>query len=177
MNTLKYSNIDFNFKKCTIENIDEICEIQEIAFQNLTDTNLLRRNTREVLQTCLFDPHYTLGVFHKDKLIAFAVLYDGQNTIENIGRDIGIAEENLNFVVNFKLVIVLPDYRGNGLQQELIHKLEAIAKANNKRIMCATISPFNTYSIKNFERSGFKFHSKKTKYGNLERCIYYKNLN
>lgn len=176
MKILKIPDTDFIFRKCTIQDIDDICKIQELAFQALTDSNLLRRNSKEVLQTCLEEPHYTLGVFHKEKLIAFAILYDGGNTDENIGRDIEIPEEKLSSVVNFKLVIVLPEYRGNKLQQKLIYKLEEIAKENGKKIMCATISPLNSFSLKNFEDAGFKFHSQKIKYNNLKRCIYYKKL-
>ncbi len=173
---MKYADDEFEFKKCSLSDLDSICEIQNIAFANLTNKDLLRRNTRETLGECLEDPHYTMGVFHDKRLVAFAILYDGGTGPENIGHDIGIPESELNNVINFKLVIVLPEYRGNKLQQKLIFKLEQIARENGKRLICATVSPLNLYSYKNFEEAGFKFHSNKTKYNGLSRNIYYKEI-
>lgn len=173
---LKYSDNAFEFRKCTLQDLDPICEIQEIAFANLDNDEILRRNSREMLADCLDEPHYTMGVFHKNVLIAFAVLFDGGDGSENIGKDMGISGDELNSVINFKLVIVLPEYRGNNLQQKLISRLEKIAKEKNKRIICATVSPLNTHSGQNFKKAGFKFHSNKTKYNGLNRDIYYKNL-
>lgn len=176
MNNLKYSDETFSFKKCTIKNLEEICKIQEIAFENLDNKELLRRNSREMLEACFYEPHYVLGAFHKEKLVAFAILFDGGKTDENIGKDIGVSEENLSSVINFKLVIVLPEYRGNRLHIKLIYELEKVAIAKGKKLMCATVSPMNVHSSKNFEKAGFIFHSKKMKYSGLERNIYYKEL-
>ncbi len=173
---LKYSDSEFEFKECSIKDIDAICEIQEKAFENLQNSNLLRRNSREMLERCLKKPHYTLGAFHNEKLIAFAILYDGETTTENIGYDIGVKGDELISVANIKLIIVLPDYRGNGLQVKLVSKLEKVAQDNGKKILCATVSPDNAYSIKNFEQLGYVFYSQKEKYGGLVRNIYYKKI-
>ena len=121
---LKYSGDAFEFRKCTLENLDSICEIQEIAFKNLQNEDILRRNSREMLAACLDEPHYTLGVFYENVLVAFAILFDGGKSAENIGWDIGVSEQDINSVINFKLVIVLPEFRGNKLQKRLISKLE-----------------------------------------------------
>lgn len=173
---MSLKNIEFQFKKCTEEDIERICELQEIAFLHLDNTDLLRRNSREMLENCLREPHYTIGAFHEDVLAAFCILYDGENTSENIGKDIGIADSELRLVANIKLVIVLPQYRGNGLQQKLISFLEKVAVEKGKKILCATVSPDNTVSIKNFEAVGFEFHSSKVKYGGLRRNIYLKSI-
>lgn len=174
---LKYSGDAFEFRKCTLENLDSICEIQEIAFRNLQNEDILRRNSREMLAACLDEPHYTLGVFYENVLVAFAILFDGGKSAENIGWDIGVSEQDINFVINFKLVIVLPEFRGNKLQKRLISKLEEIAREKNKKIICATVSPLNSHSCENFKATGFKFHSNKTKYNGLNRDIYFKELN
>lgn len=174
---MKFSDNEFIFKKCTIDHINSICKIQEEAFAHLDDPDILRKNSREVLSECLIEPHYTLGSFYHNKLIAFAILYDGGKSEENIGYDIDIEDSMLNLVANIKLVIVLPEYRGNGLQKKLILKLEKIAKEKDKKILCATVSPKNNFSIRNFELLGYKFHSCKIKYGGLKRNIYFKIIN
>lgn len=173
---MKYTDNEFEFKKCEMKDLDAICKIQEIAFENLENTNLLRRNTKEMLEKCLNDPHYTLGAFHNGNLVAFAILYDGQKTVENIGLDIGIDGDELNAVANVKLVIVLPNYRGNGLQNKLVFQLEQIAKFKGKKLLCATVSPENIYSIKNFEKLGYKVNTQKEKYNGLVRNIYCKEI-
>ncbi len=173
---MKYPDSEFEFRQCKESDLDQILFIQEEAFRNLDNTDLLRRNTPEMLTACLDEPHYTLGVFHQDKLIAFGILYDGLQSEENIGNDIGISEDNLSEVINFKLVIVLPDYRGNSLQKKIINHLSEKAVEKGKKIICATVSPDNVHSIRNFENAGFILHCVKTKYGGLKRNIYYKNL-
>jgi GNAT superfamily N-acetyltransferase len=173
---LKFPENVFKFKRCTIEDIDFICNLQETTFSHLEDKSILRYNSRKMLAACISDPHFTMGVFHEEKLIAFAMLFDGKNSDENIGKDLEIPDEKLKFVINFKLVIVSPEYRGNGLQLKLIDKLEKIAKDKGKKLICTTTSPFNTHSSDNFLKAGFVFHSSVVKYNGLDRNIYYKKL-
>ncbi len=176
MRKIKLNADEILFKKCTEENIAEICDLQETAFKYMENTDILRRNSREMLFSCLLEPHYTLGAFYMGKLIAFAVFYDGGKTDENIGRDIEIETSQLDYVANMKLIIVSPEYRGNGLQRLLMCKIEEYAKSKGKKILCGTVSPDNVYSCKNFELMGYKYHSTKIKYSNLTRNIYFKEI-
>ena len=168
--------MDFEFKKCTENDIDRILEIQDEAFSLINDREILRRNSKEMLLSCLKYPHYTLGAFYEGKLVAFAILYSGEFTEENLGYDLGLEGEALMTVANVKLVIVSPEYRGNGLQVKLTEKLETEAKIRGFRILAATISPVNKYSIKNFEKSGYEFTLEKVKYDGLLRHIYTKTI-
>lgn len=173
---MKLNETDILFEKCTYRNIEEICELQEVAFRHLENKNLLRRNSREMLESCLNAPHYTLGAFFEEKLIAFAVLFDAGQTEENIGQDIGLEGDELNDAVNMKLIIVSPEYRGNGLQKKLMAYLEAIAKEKGKKIICGTVSPENIYSCNNFIALDYKLKTTKIKYDGLERNVYCKNI-
>lgn len=167
---------EFTLAPCDATHLDAICELQEEAFLHLTNPDLLRRNARETLALCLVAPHFTLGAFHQGRLVAFAMLYDGGDTDENIGKDIGIAEKDLSTVMNMKLVIVSPDFRGNGLQVRLMLALESVAAARGKRLLCGTADPANIYSCRNFLKAGYTFHSRKQKYGGLIRDIYCKEI-
>ena len=75
-----------------------------------------------------------------------------------------------------KLIIVSPEYRGNGLQGKLMARLEAVAVEKGKKLICATVSPLNSFSCNNFIKSGYAFHSTKEKYGGLLRSIYVKRI-
>lgn len=173
---MKIPKKDFEFKKCCLENLDEICQIQEEAFEALDDASLLRKNSRDSLQSCLDEPHYTLGAFYKGVLAGFAVLFDPKLTNENIALDAGFSEDIAKNTVNFKLVIVRPLYRGNGLQTEFIERLENLAKEKGFQKIFATVSPNNEYSKNNFLKNGYIFHSQKVKYNGLIRNIYYKDI-
>lgn len=173
---MKLSKDAFEFKKCTLKDLDEICLIQEEAFKAMADESLLRRNSRETLQKCLNEPHYTLGAFHGNTLAGFAILFNPMLTDENIALDAGFPENEAKNTVNFKLVIVRPDYRGNGLQAEFIKRLERLAEEKGFNKIFATVSPNNEYSKNNFLNNGYIFHSQKEKYGGLLRNIYYKSI-
>lgn len=130
---MKYNIEEFEFRQCDEKHLEDILQLQKEAFFTLPDKTLLRYNPPELLERCLNDPNYTLGVFHDNKLIAVGVLFDGGLTDSNLGKDIGLAEEELCNVINAKLFIVSGKYRGNGLQQLLIEKLAKKAKEKGKK--------------------------------------------
>ncbi len=173
---IKLNDSDIQFKRCTSANLADICFLQDLAFSHLNNEDLLRKNSIKTLQICLNDPHYTLGAWYGNQLIAFAILYDAGKTEENLGYDIDIKKEDLNDVINMKLIIVSPFFRGNGLQTKLTTKLEEIAKIKGKKIVCLTISPENIYSQKNAIALNYQLYKTKVKYNNLKRNIYYKLL-
>ena len=176
MQKIKIKPEEFVLAPCDKRQLSAICALQEEAFAHMENPDILRRNSRETLAACLAEPHYTLGAFHGDRLAAFAMLYDGGSTEENIGRDIGLPAEELDGVMNMKLVIVSPDYWGNGLQVRLMLALESVAAARGKRLLAGTASPANEHSCRNFLKAGYAFHSRKVKYGGLVRDIYCKKI-
>ena len=153
----------------------DLLALQENAFEHLENPELLRRNSEDVFLDCLLN-HYTLGVFYENKLIAFAILYFGKETSENIGYDLDLTGEEVLKVANVKLIIVHSDHRGNGLQRRLIKELEKEAKRKKYKILACTVSPFNKYSIHNFLQSGFSLYKQKPKYNGLIRNIYFKKI-
>ncbi len=173
---MKLQESQIEFKPCDISHLDDICALQELAFAHLDNPDLLRRNSEEMLQSCLSDPHYTLGAFYEGSLIAFAMLYDAGESAENIGHDLGLAGAELQRVINMKLIIVSPDYRGNGLQKKLMTALENLAKEKGKEFICGTVSPDNSYSCRNFIALGYEQKGTKIKYGGLKRNVYCKTL-
>ncbi len=167
--------ITFKFKKLDNSYLDDLISIQDEAFKFIENEEILRKNSRSVLLDCLTN-HYTLGAFHKNKLVAFSILFFGKDTKENLGHNLDLDSSLLSSVVNVKLIIVKKHYRGHSLQFIFINKLEKIAKTMGYKILAATISPLNIYSIKNFLKADFIFHKETLKYGGLKRNIYYKTI-
>lgn len=172
--TLILSGKTAEIRQCTPEDLPQILQMQEKTIAELTNKDILRKNTEETLLACLNPPHYTLGVFLDDTLIAFSVLFFPGDSDENLAFpiDAEAAKES----ANYKLVIVDSAYRGHGLQCCLADKLEEKARAYGVKILCATVSPYNPHSKANIIKCGYSFFGYAKKYGNLEREIYYKYL-
>lgn len=172
---MKIHIASFNFKQCTIADLDRIIEIQDNAFTHLKSPELLRKNTFEMLWECLQPPNITLGAWYNNKLIAFSVLYFPKDEKECLVTELeGINTDGL-CSANYKLCIVDKDFRGNSLQYELGLQLFQRATQANVKIICATASPDNAYSVANIEKLGFFYNRSLNKYG-YKRNLYYKIL-
>ena len=167
----------FTFRPCGPVELETILSIQEEAFALLEDDRWLRRNSREMLDSCLREPHVTIGVYCGDEMAAFGVLYLAGESEENLGRKMGLTGDDILSTANFKLVIVRPAYRGNGLQRALTVRLEQLAAQMGYKRICSSVSPYNRFSADNFVSMGYKLGGQAVLYGSLERNIYYKELN
>ncbi|MBE6904321.1 MAG: GNAT family N-acetyltransferase [Ruminococcaceae bacterium] len=163
----------FVFKECSKEQLDDILRIQEETFKNLEASELLRKNTPEMLLECLQPPHITLGAWYEGELAAFSVLYYPHTKEESLCDYL----DNVDCLglkdANYKLCIVKEKFRGNSLQYELEVRLEKYAVEAGVKILCATASPHNIHSIKNIEKMGYSYNKTLNKYG-LVRNLYYK---
>ncbi len=169
VNTLEY-------KRLTIDSIPLILEVQEEAFAYANgNTDFLRRNTYETLAPCFDGDSIVLGAFSGETLVAFGILFVAGSGGENLAKDVERIDDILTSA-NVKLVIVRPDYRGNGLQRELVKKLEDSAKDMGYAWLCATVAPTNNWSYDNFIKSGFELDKILVKYGGLTRALLVKKI-
>ncbi|MBQ8407074.1 MAG: GNAT family N-acetyltransferase [Clostridia bacterium] len=171
--------IDVNrltFQKLEIDSVPLLLEVQEEAFEYAKgNTDFLRRNTAETLSVCFEGESVVLGVFDKDTLAGFGILFVAGEGKENLAYDADEVKD-VNTSANVKLIIVRPDYRGNGLQVELVKRLQESAKKSGFEWLCATVAPTNSYSYDNFVKSGFTHTKTLTKYGGLTRALFVKKI-
>lgn len=165
--------MEFKFGKLDISYTDEIMKIQDETFKGLPDSDLLRKNTREMIESCLKEPNITIGAFCNDELAGFGVLYFPNEKAEELAPLIKSTDTANLKSVNFKLCIVREKYRGNSLQYELGIRIENEAAKQGCQIICATVSPKNIYSRNNMLRLGYKYDRTLEKYG-LERDLFFK---
>lgn len=97
-------------------------------------------------------------------------------TEENLGWDLGFDEEALLKTAHMDTAVILPAYRGNGLQGQLMQKAEADLKQAGYRYLLCTIHPDNQYSMNNALKLGYKVAKSTVKYGGLPRNILLKTL-
>ncbi|MFT4105134.1 MAG: GNAT family N-acetyltransferase [Lacrimispora sp.] len=90
---------------------------------------------------------------------------------ENLGRDIGLADEELEKVAHMETIAILPQYRGNGLQHTMMQAAEEELKSRGYKYFMCTIHPENIYSEKNAVKQGYEVVLTKEKYGGYVRDI------
>lgn len=96
---------------------------------------------------------------------------------KNLGHHISLSESDLLKVAHMDSVVILPEFRGNGLQYKLIAKAEeVIAQETDYRILMATVHPDNKYSLNNVMAHGYEVAAEALKYGGYPRYIMKKEI-
>ena len=95
---------------------------------------------------------------------------------ENLGRDMGLSEEELGKVAHMESVAIFPEYRGNGLQYTLMKTAEEELRRLGCRYLMCTVHPENKFSRDNMIRQGYQVVLTKEKYGGYLRDILLKEL-
>lgn len=157
--------------------LQRIMELQTEVAKYLAMNDLYVSISKEEVFDMLNNKGIVLGVFVKQKLVAFyAALFPGKST-DNLGRDFGFPIQKLDEVMHLEAVNVHPDYRGNGLQKRMGNQLiEVVRKMNRYRYVCATVSPYNIPSIRSTLGSRLIIANLKKKYNDLWRYIFYQDL-
>lgn len=101
---------------------------------------------------------------------AFVFEYPGQELI-NLGRDIGLLESEFDKVVHMDTVVVLPEYRGHGLQERMLVFAENMINKDKYKYYMATAAPYNSPSVNTFIKCGYRIVKVTEKYGGLTRAI------
>nr|MBC9199139.1 GNAT family N-acetyltransferase [Paenibacillus sp. PL91] len=116
------------------------------------------------------------GAFLKGALVAYSVLaFPGQSD-DNLGREFGVDEQQLDYVAVLDATIVHESARGIGLQRYFHQLREQRARAAGFRFLYSTVHPKNTVSIKNLEAEGFILQFTRPMYNGKPRHCYAKRL-
>lgn len=170
--------VPLTLKELTLQYIDKIMNLQDEIVENLEDKQLYVASDREEIEN-----HFTTGgvllgyISEDDELAAFAVYLQRGESSSNYGHDLGLKGEELLKVGQVETVLVQSDYRGNNLQYMMCKHIEDVARAKSTPILCATASPYNTFSVNNFLKLGYEVKVDKLKYGGLRRYVLMKELN
>ena len=116
-----------------------------------------------------------LGVFDGPRLGAYFILrYCGQDE-HNYAAFMGIPRPAWDGWANADSAVVPPDWRGNGLQRAM---LEAALPLLPPQIthLGATVSPDNSYSLRNAQAGGFVIRCRREMYGGYDRYLLEKQL-
>lgn len=166
----------FLLREANIKDIDIIADIMQTVFEEMLDKSLYVCKDRNYVQSRL--TLYGFGVVAEidNKIVGFLLCNYPEKEKNNLGIDIGLSDEELNKVVHMENAAVLKEYRGNGLEKELLKYAETLLDKHIKYSL-TTISPYNIASCKSVENLDYKLMITKLKYGGLRRRIYCKYFN
>lgn len=165
-------------KTLTTADIGLILNLQEHILSHLEDPQIFISSTEEeFLEELHLYPSHTLGIFtFSHQLIALGVLKSVGQAPSNYGRDLGLSGSLLDTIGHIDTTIVHSDFRGNHLQHYLIKELEQVAQREGLSTLCATVSPYNPYSLHTFIKMGYEIKADKLKYGGFRRYILRKDF-
>lgn len=177
---LATSDSTFDLRLLGKADLPRIMALQGTVVQHLSRQDLLQPLSREFMETHLGAKGFIVGTFALGELIAFCSGYfpDVDDREWNLGHDLGLEDAgDLSTVANLQIICIHPDYRGYGLGVRLSATvIDIIRRFNRYRHLCATISPYNYWSLNVALSCGLAVRRIKKKYGGKLRCIAYLNL-
>lgn len=159
--------------------LNELSVFQQTTYQKMTNKKLYAPIPDEMIRAVLGDKGLTLGLIIRDKLYGFVCFYFPGDDAENLGKDAGLPDQELEHVVHWERCLIAPEFRGNNLQFRLGELLVQATTALNKnyRYMCATVAPNNYPSLHQlFEQQKMVAVALKKKYGDLWRFVFFQDI-
>ena len=158
------------------EDLPWICEADCRALSLMEDKSLFAVEGAEFTSRHISREGFILIAEAAGARAAYLMVRFPGSAPDNLGRDAGLAEEQLAQVAHMESVVVLPEFRGRGLQKRLLAAGEEAARQRGYRWAMATVSPHNPASLQSFLSRGYREAVRKEKYGGLLRCILIREL-
>lgn len=156
--------------------LHDIVNLQKLVAQSLQSPEIFRLHDVEYFRRLLESERSVIGVIADRRLIAYSLIYIPGEGNENLGRDVGLPEEELKRVAHLQAAAVHPAYRGKGLQRRMgAAHLKVIEEMGFEHVLC-TVSPKNPISLRNVLSIGFVIRGLKLKFEGVWRYIMYKNF-
>lgn len=168
----------FDIRICNSKDVRDIYNIQNIVIDNFKENEkgyflpFEEKSYLRIVNDPINDGEI-YGAFIDNKMIAwiFLSVSDRMKQIKSYIPDIKGTCADIDGVV------VLPEYRGNGLQKRLVMYLEEKAREKNIDNIVAEVTFGNDYSLNNFKKLGYEIKTWYEKDKNIKRYILLKKLN
>lgn len=167
----------YSIRLCTSKDVKDIYDIQNIVIDNFKteEKGYFLPFKEESYMRIVNDPindGEIYGAFLDDKMVVWIFL-SVSNRMKEIKNYIPDIEGKC---ADIDGVIVLPEYRGNGLQKILVNYLEDRAKEKGITNIVAEVTFDNEYSLNNLKYLGYEIKTWYQKDENIKRHILLKRL-
>lgn len=173
----KINKDDLRIKLCTSSDVKDIYKIQNVVIDNFKENEkgyflpFKEESYLRIVNDPINDGEI-YGAFLNNKMIAWIFL-SVSNRMKEIKSYIPDIEGKC---ADIDGVIVLPEYRGNHLQNMLVEHLEKRAKKLGINNIVAEVTFGNEYSLKNLQSMGYEIKTWYQKDENIKRHILLKRL-
>jgi GNAT superfamily N-acetyltransferase len=156
---------DFSSRLLDLDDRQKIIEFRSSIFATLPDTYRLNPLAGAALLASEKDwaDHHlgryglTLGIFHKNKIIAYSSLvFPDVDEPCFICKTLNLSNEDILRSAILAACMVLPEFRGLGLQRKLLTWREDVSRKLGRFCILAMTADVNNYSIKNMESIGLR---------------------
>ena len=171
------TNKNINIRTCTTSDVDSIYNIQNIVIDNFKEEEKgyflpFKKETYSRIVNAPINDGEIYGAFIDDKMVAWIFL-----SVSNRMKELKQMIPNLEgSCADIDGVIVLPEYRGYGLQKILVKHLEKMAREKDIENIIAEVTFGNVYSLRNLNDLGYEEQTWYQKDENIKRYILLKKL-
>ncbi len=163
----------FTIREANMDDFDTFMELQNIIIAALPDPDIYAPFTEEETVDQLQNDCCWLAFAENGELAGVSVLKPSNREDQsyNYGHYFDYDEEHLRRTASFDMTMVVPKYRGHGLQR-LFNKIR-IAKAIELGATegITSISPENPYSYNNFLICNWEIADRRKLYGGKDRYL------
>lgn len=154
--------------------LPEMLNLNRMIVENLSEWDLLVPITAEMLRVDLGEKGLTLGTFVGERLIGFRSAHFPGNDEDNLGRDVGLPEFELEKVMHLEFALIHPDFRGNSLQKRMTARILKIVHdlKLHYRYCCSFVSPKNGPSLEDKFSLNLLIARLMLKFGNYWRFFF-----
>ena len=174
---MKINTENIQIRLCNSNDVDDIYKIENVVIDNFKENEkwYFLPFKKETYLRIVNDPindGKIYGAFLNSKMIAWIFL-SVSNRMKQIKSYIPDIEGKC---ADIDGIIVLPEYRGNHLQNILVKHLEKRAKELGINNIVAEVTFGNVYSLKNLQSMGYEIKTWYQKDENIKRHILLKRL-
>lgn len=169
-------NDEIIIRKAELDDVEEIYNLL-VGVHEKIENKSWYTYTKKIERYNLFvSDGYSVVVCHNGKIVGVCLTYilrDDGTEFYQIVKDYYKNVDDIIEVINYA---VLEEYRGLGLQNKMVSKVEELLRNTKYKKFVATVHPDNKYSLNNMLKNGYKIVMQTKLYGGLDRCIIVKNI-
>ena len=164
--------MEVRIRKGTPEDTESVLSLLREVQQGMVNQDWLYLDDPAEVSRAMADGTMQVWVSaYRERLVGiFTILIPGLGE-ENYGYDLGFNREDLLRVIHMDTAAVHPDYRGMGLQKQLMQAAETYAAEIGGRILLTTVHPDNCYSLNNILQQGYTVEKQLPKYGSIRYIL------
>lgn len=173
---LKFERPDMEIRRLGHEDIADLVALMTDVTSRLPSKDHFASDNETYYHTYVLEDGEIHGAYLRGQFVAYTVLTFPKMRPGNLGREFGVAEDDLHEVACLEGTVVHESARGLGLQRYFLRLREQRARENGCRYVYATVHPDNHASVKNLESEGFVRRFTRPMYGGKLRHCYAKQL-